>query len=110
MIARMWHGWTKPENADAYENLLRDEMFPEIRQIEGARGAYLLRKDGEKEISFVTITLFESLEAVRRFAGQGVSGTNYETAVLHPKAHALLSRYDAKSEHYEVRIRPALEQ
>jgi heme-degrading monooxygenase HmoA len=101
MIARMWHGWTKPENGDAYENLLRDEMFPEIQQIKGATGAYLLRKNGEKEVAFVTITLFESLEAVRRFAGE-----NYETAVLHPKAHALLSGYDAKSEHYEVRIGP----
>jgi hypothetical protein len=122
MIARMWHGWTKPENADAYENLLREEMFPEIRRIEGARGAYLLRrprnevtgqeprlasKSGTRtwgtdgEVEFVTITLFDSLDAVRRFAGE-----NYATAVLHPKAHALLSRYDAKSEHYEVRIVP----
>jgi heme-degrading monooxygenase HmoA len=99
MIARMWHGWTKPENADPYENLLRDDMFPAIRQIEGSKGVYLLRRDGEKEAEFVTITLFESLDAVRRFAGE-----NYETAVLHPKAHAL--RYDARSEHYEIRIAP----
>jgi len=99
MIARVWHGWTKPENADAYENLLREEMFPEIQRVEGARGAFLLRRGGEKEVAFVTITLFESLDAVRRFAGE-----NYETAVLHPKAHALLSRYDANSEHYEMRI------
>lgn len=101
MIARMWHGWTKPENADTYERLLREEMFPEIGQIEGSRGAYLLRKNGKEEVAFVTITLFESVDAVRRFAGE-----NYETAVLHPKAHALLSRYDARSEHYEVRIMP----
>lgn len=101
MIARIWHGWTKPENADAYENLLRNEMFPSIRQVEGAKGAYLLRRDGDSEVEFLTITQFVSLEAVRRFAGE-----NYETAVLHPKAHALLSRYDAKSVHYEIRITP----
>jgi hypothetical protein len=101
MIARIWHGWTTLEDADAYENLLRDEMFPSIRQIEGSKGAYLLRRGGEKEVEFVTITLFASIDAVRRFAGD-----NYETAVLHPKAHALLSRYDAKSEHYEIRITP----
>ena len=101
MIARIWHGWTTLEDADAYENLLRDEMFPSIRQIEGSKGAYLLRRSGEKEVEFVTITLFASIDAVRRFAGD-----NYETAVLHPKAHALLSRYDAKSEHYEIRITP----
>lgn len=101
MIARIWHGWTKPENADAYENLLRDEMFPSIRQVEGSKGAYLLRRSSASEVEFVTITLFASIEAVQRFAGE-----NYELAVLHPKAHALLSRYDAKSEHYEVRITP----
>jgi len=101
MIARIWHGWTKPGNADAYESLLRDEMFPSIRRVEGAKGAYLLRREGKAEVEFVTITLFSSLDAVRRFAGE-----NYEHAVLHPKAHALLSRYDAKSEHYEVRITP----
>ena len=101
MIARVWHGWTKPENADSYENLLRTEMFPEIRQIDGSNGAYLLRHLKGNEVEFMTITLFTSLDAVRRFAGE-----NYETAVLHPKAHALLSRYDAKSEHYEVRIAP----
>jgi len=101
MIARVWHGWTKPEKADAYESLLRDEMFPEIQQIEGSKGAYLLRRGGDKEVEFVTITLFESLDAVRRFAGE-----KYETAVLHPKAHALLSRFDGKSEHYEVKIVP----
>ena len=101
MIARLWHGWTTPENADPYENLLRHEMFPDIRRVEGSKGAYLLRRDAGKEVEFLTITLFESLDAVRRFAGE-----NYQTAVLHPKAHALLSRYDAKSEHYEIRITP----
>src|SRR5689334_13142929 len=101
MIARMWHGWTTPSNADAYEDLLRNEMFPEIRRIDGAQGAHLLRRDAGNEVEFVTITLFTSIEAVRRFAG-----ADYETAVLHPKAHALLSRYDAKSVHYEVRIEP----
>ena len=76
MIARMWHGWTKPENADAYESLLRDEMFPEIRRLEGSKGGYLLRREGKGEVEFVTITLFASLDAVRRFAGE-----NYETEV-----------------------------
>ncbi len=101
MIARMWHGWTKPQHADAYESLLRDEMFPSIRRIEGSQGAYLLRRNAGQEVEFVTITLFTSLDAVRRFAGE-----DYETAVLHPRAHALLSRYDPRSVHYEVRITP----
>ena len=101
MIARMWHGWTKPADADTYENLLRDEMFPSMRRIQGFEGAYLLRRVAGDEVEFVTVTLFTSLDAVRRFAGD-----NYETAVLHPRAAGLLSRYDPKSVHYEIRIAP----
>jgi len=101
MIARMWHGWTKPVNGDTYENLLREKMFPSMKEVAGFEGANLLRRDAGQEVEFVTITLFNSLDAVRRFAG-----TDYETAVLHPEAHALLSRYDAKSAHYEVKISP----
>ncbi len=100
MIARMWHGWTKPTNADAYETLLRNEMFPSMRRIEGFEGATLLRRAAGEDVEFVTVTMFTSLEAVRRFAGD-----DYETAVLHPQAHALLERYDPKSVHYEVRIK-----
>lgn len=101
MIARMWHGWTKPQNADAYEDLLRDEMFPSMRRIQGFEGAYLMRRAAGEEVEFVTVTLFTSLDAVRRFAGD-----DYETAVLHPQAVGLLSRYDPKSVHYEIRSTP----
>jgi len=52
MIARVWHGWTKPENANTYENLLRDDMFPSIRRIEGSHGAYLLRRPVDEEVEF----------------------------------------------------------
>jgi heme-degrading monooxygenase HmoA len=101
MIARMWHGWTKTADADTYENLLRNEMFPSMRRIQGFEGAYLMRRVAGDEVEFVTVTLFTSLDAVRRFAGD-----NYETAVLHPQAAGLLSRYDPKSLHYEIRITP----
>jgi heme-degrading monooxygenase HmoA len=101
MIARMWHGWTLPANADACERLLRDEMFPGMQRIEGFQGAHLLRKESGREVEFVTITTFSSLDAVRRFAGE-----DYEKAVLHPEAHRLLSRHDARSVHYEIRIKP----
>jgi heme-degrading monooxygenase HmoA len=101
MIARMWHGWTKPNDADTYENLLREEMFPSMGPIDGFEGAYLLRRAPGEEVEFVTITLFTSLDAVRRFAGE-----DYETAVLHPEAIELLSHHDPKSVHYEIRIAP----
>ena len=99
MIARIWHGWTAPENADAYEEFLRTKMFPSIQRVPGYLGADLLRRDDGQEIAFVTITRFESLDAVRAFAGE-----NYERAVVEPEARALLSRFDDRSEHYEIVI------
>jgi heme-degrading monooxygenase HmoA len=102
MIARIWHGWTTPENAGSYEQLLRAEVLPGIHRVEGYRGAYLLRRGAADEVEFVTLTLFESLDAVRAFAGE-----DYEAAVVPPAARALLGRFDERSAHYEVVIEPA---
>ena len=101
MISRVWHGWTTPANADAYESLLKTEIFQGIqgRQIAGYRGIHLLRRDLVDEVEFVTIMWFESIEAVRTFAGE-----DYEAAVVPPKARAVLSRFDARSQHYEVKV------
>jgi heme-degrading monooxygenase HmoA len=99
VIARLWHGWTAPENADAYEHFLRTKMFPSIHRVQGYLGADLLRRADGEEIAFVTITRFESLDAVRAFAGDA-----YEQAVVEPEARRLLSRFDQRSEHYEVVI------
>jgi heme-degrading monooxygenase HmoA len=99
VIGRLWHGWTTPENADAYEQLLRGEVLPGIQRIDGYRGAQLLRREAGEEVAFVTITLFDSLDAVRAFAGD-----DYEVAVVPPEAQCLLSHYDARSAHYEVRF------
>jgi heme-degrading monooxygenase HmoA len=97
VIARIWHGWTSPENADAYEDFLRTTMFPSIHRVPGYLGADLLRSDGSDEIAFVTITRFQSLAAVKEFAGE-----DYERAVVEPEAQRLLSRYDERSAHYQV--------
>ena len=101
MISRIWHGWTAPGNADAYESLLRTEIFHGIeeRQIAGFRGIQLLRRELAGEVEFVTVMRFDSLDAVRAFAGE-----DYEVAVVPPQARALLARFDARSQHYEVRI------
>ncbi len=100
MISRLWHGWTTPENADSYESLLKSEIFRAIqrRQIAGYRGIHLLRRNLGDEVEFITIMWFDSMEAVRTFAGE-----DYELAVVPPKARALLSRFDARSQHYEVK-------
>ena len=101
MISRIWHGWTVPANADAYEALLKSEIFTGIqsRHIAGYRGIHLLRRDLGDEVEFITIMWFDSLEAVRVFAGE-----DYEAAVVPPKARALLARFDARSQHYTVEV------
>ena len=100
MISRIWHGWTIPENADAYEALLKEEIFVGIgdRRIPGYRGIHLLRRDVGDEVEFVTVMWFDSLDAVCVFAGD-----DYEVAVVPAKARALLAHFDARSQHYEVR-------
>ncbi len=100
MIGRIWHGWTAPANADAYEALLKSEIFVGIgqRKIPGYRGIQLFRRSLGAEVEFVTILWFDSLEAVRVFAGE-----DYEVAVVPPKARTLLARFDARSQHYEVK-------
>ncbi|MFX0172602.1 MAG: antibiotic biosynthesis monooxygenase [Candidatus Hodarchaeota archaeon] len=100
MISRIWHGWTTFENAEAYESLLKSEIFHDIEnlQILGYKRIHLFRRNIGDEVEFITIMWFDSLEAIRAFAGE-----DYELAVVPPKARALLSRFDAHSQHYEVR-------
>jgi heme-degrading monooxygenase HmoA len=102
MIGRLWHGWTTRGNADAYERLLRGEVLPGIHRVKGFKGAQLMRRDGEgkDEVEFVTLTIFDSIEAVKEFAGE-----DYEVAVILPEARKLLSRFDARSAHYEIVLR-----
>ena len=110
MICRIWHGWTTRANADAYEQLLRTEIFAGIasRAIAGYHGIELLRRDVleeadardvHPEVEFVTLMLFDSLDAVHAFAGP-----EYELAVVPTAARALLSHFDERSTHYEVRV------
>ncbi len=99
MIARFWRGWTSRQNAEPYERFLREQMFPSMQRVPGFLGAELLRRDTGDEIAFVTITRFESYDAVRAFAGE-----DYEQAVIEPEARALLSRHDERSEHFEVAV------
>jgi heme-degrading monooxygenase HmoA len=98
MIARHWRGWTKPQNADAYESLLKEKVLPRLKTIEGYRGGYVLRSDDGNEVEFVVVNLFDSLESVRQFAGE-----DYSTAIFEPEARRLLSRIEPLAKHYEVR-------
>ena len=102
MIGRIWHGWTTRANADAYESLLRNEVLPGIasKDVKGYGGARLLRRDsGADEVEFLTLLCFESLDAVKQFAGE-----DCEHAYVPPRARELLARFDERSQHYEIRI------
>ena len=101
MISRLWRGWTTFDNADAYEELLRTKILPGIHRVDGYKGAYLLRRDVEDRVEFVTLTLWESMDAVRAFAGE-----DHEVAVIPPEARKLLSKFDRRSKHYETVIEP----
>ncbi len=100
MISRIWHGWTTKTNADTYESLLRKEIFVGIkaRNIEGYKGIQLLRRELNNETEFITIMWFDSIGAVRIFAGE-----DYERAVVPESARKVLSRFDERSQHYVVK-------
>jgi heme-degrading monooxygenase HmoA len=100
VIARVWHGWTKPEDADAYSEFLRTNVLPELTaQVEGFLGACVLRREDDGEVEFLVLTRFDSLDAVRAFAGE-----DYEVPVIEPEAAKLLSRGDERAAHYDVVI------
>jgi heme-degrading monooxygenase HmoA len=98
MVARHWRGWTTAQKADAYESLLKSKVLPGLCEIEGYRGGYVLRKDDTNEAEFLVVNLFDSVDAIKRFAGQ-----DYTTAIFEPEATALLSRIEPFATHYEVR-------
>jgi len=100
MITRIWHGWTSEANADIYEDLLKTEIFQEIaaKQVKGYLGINLLRRPVNGEVEFITMMWFDSIEAVKKFAGE-----DYEHAYVPAAARKVLARFDARSQHYEMR-------
>jgi antibiotic biosynthesis monooxygenase (ABM) superfamily enzyme len=97
VITRVWRGWTRAADGDAYAAFLAGELFPSMRTIPGFLGADVLRRAEGDEAAFVTLTRFETLAAIRAFAGE-----QYETPVLEPTALRLLARYDERAEHYHT--------
>jgi heme-degrading monooxygenase HmoA len=97
MIARVWHGSTKPEHADAYESMLKPELLPGISKAKGYRGSFLLRRDHGAETEFITILLWDSLDDLR-----AVAGPDYEKSIIPDDRRKYLSKHDEKAAHYEV--------
>jgi quinol monooxygenase YgiN len=101
MIGRLWRGRCTPENAEAYETLLITKIIPELDQAEGCLGAYVMRRQDGQDIEFVVLHLFESLAAVKAFAGD-----NYQVAAVPGEARALLTSFDPVAQHFDVRAAP----
>ena len=97
MIARMWGGWASGENAAAYEEHFRSQVLRELSRVPGYRRAELLRREDGVETEIVVVTRFESMDAIRAFAG-----VDPEAAVVAKGARELLSRFEDRVRHYEV--------
>ena len=99
MICRLWRGWTTPENADAYERVVRGEVIPgiEARKIPGFRHIDLMRRDLGDEVEFQTLMWFDSLDSIMAFMGE-----DYAVSHVPPQAQAVLKRFDERAAHFEV--------
>ena len=98
-IKRIWHGWTTPENADKYQKLLHNEVFPgiEAKRIPGYLSIELLRRDLDDEVEFITIMTFQSLQNVIDFQGK-----DYARCYVPDEAQKVLKRWGQISSHYEA--------
>lgn len=98
-IKRVWHGWTTKDNADTYQNLLHNDIFPgiEAKHIPGYQKIELLRIDRDDEVEFVTIMTFESLDNVIAFQGE-----DYKRCYVPDAAQKVLKRWDQESSHYDL--------
>ena len=97
MIARTWRGRASPAKADTYANHFANNVLPELKSLAGHRGAYLLRREIGGTVEFTALTLWESRESIKAFAGADIFRAHVE-----PEARAVLSDFDAHADHYEV--------
>jgi heme-degrading monooxygenase HmoA len=99
MICRIWHGWTTPDNADAYESIVRGDVIPgiEAMRIAGFQHIDLLRRDLDTEVEFITMMWFDDLESIKAFTGD-----DYAVSHVPASARAVLARFDERSAHYDV--------
>ena len=97
MIARLWRGQATNAKADAYFRHVTGTVFPSLKDLAGHRGAWLLRREVDGQTEFLALTLWESLDSIRAFAGDDIA-----TAIVEPEARAVLADFDDFARHYEV--------
>lgn len=100
MIARLWCGQATPDNAAAYQDHFNHHVYPSLGALAGHRGAWLLRRDVEGRVEFLAVTMWDSIESIRAFAGDDV-----QRAVVEPEARAVLDTFDSVARHFEVVVR-----
>ena len=101
MIARIWHGVSAAAKADEYLDYLNETGVPDYRGTEGNRGVYVLRRVEEEQAHFLTLSLWDSIEDVKRFAGP-----EPERAKYYPADEEFLLDFEPTVEHYEVVVAP----
>ncbi len=97
MIARIWKGRAIPAKAPAYFRHVTETVFPSLAKLAGHRGAWLLRREAEEQIEFIALTLWDSVDAIKAFAGDDIS-----VAIVEPEGRAALAAFDNFASHYEV--------
>ena len=96
MIARVWRGAVRTDDADEYAQYIRDTGFAEYGRTDGNRGAWMLRRDEGGETEFVTLSMWDSRDAIKAFAGEDI-----EAAVLYPEDEKYLVG-ESTIAHYEI--------
>ena len=104
MIARMWRGAVARADADAYADYMQETGIAGYVSTPGNRGAWMLRRDDGERTEFVMFTLWDSIDAIKAFAGE-----DYETAVFYPEDDRFLLERDLRSTHFEVHTQAAPE-
>lgn len=97
MIERVWSARTTRENAAEYAGYFRRVVLPELNAVPGYRGARLLERELDGAVEIVVVTRWQSLEAIRGFAGDEL-----DRAVVHDEAAALFSDYERRVRHFGV--------
>lgn len=97
MIARIWHGITEARQADEYLSFLIERAIPDYESIEGNRGAYILRRMDGEQAHFLTLSFWDSAEAIRKFAGADIEQARY-----YPEDANFLREFEPKVTHYQV--------
>ena len=101
MIARVWRCTAANDKAADYIEHFNHGVLPELRQIDGYKGAYILRRELNDGVELTVVTLWQSMDSIRKFAGE-----NVETAVVASGAQAVLRTFDQTVIHHEIVLSP----